>query len=137
MNGTRGYVFSRPFMGERAPQHIQNIILRDYCQKHGLRYLLSATEYAMENCYLVLEQVLKELPQLEGIVAYSLFQLPEDTQRRILIYKKLLSEKKKFHFAVEGLKLESHEDVDRLENLWKIKLTLPDCLHFHETPWEP
>ena len=29
----KGYIFSRPFFGERAPQHIQNIILRDYCKK--------------------------------------------------------------------------------------------------------
>ena len=23
----RGYIFCRPFMGERAPQHVQNILL--------------------------------------------------------------------------------------------------------------
>ena len=29
----RGYIFCRSFMGERAPQHVQNIVIRDYCKK--------------------------------------------------------------------------------------------------------
>ena len=29
----KGYIFSRPFFGERVPQNVQNIILRDYCKK--------------------------------------------------------------------------------------------------------
>ena len=57
----RGYNFCRPFMGERAPQHVQNIVIREYCKKNNLLYLLSSTEYAMENCHLMLEQVLGEL----------------------------------------------------------------------------
>ena len=31
--GFRGYIFSRPFMEERVPQHVQNIVIRDYCSK--------------------------------------------------------------------------------------------------------
>lgn len=37
----KGYIFSRSFMGERAPQHIQNIILREYCKKNNFTFLLS------------------------------------------------------------------------------------------------
>ena len=77
MSGVRGYIFSRPFMGERVPQHVQNLVIRDYCKKQGIQYLLSATEYALADCYLILQQVLDELPQLDGIVFYSLFLLPE------------------------------------------------------------
>ena len=29
----KGYNFSREFMGERAPQHVQNIVMQDYCKK--------------------------------------------------------------------------------------------------------
>ena len=29
----KGYIFSRPFFGERVPQNVQNIVLRDYCKK--------------------------------------------------------------------------------------------------------
>jgi sporadic carbohydrate cluster protein (TIGR04323 family) len=41
----RGYIFSRPFMEERVPQHVQNIVIRDYCTKKGIQYLLSATPF--------------------------------------------------------------------------------------------
>ena len=28
MNKVRGYIFSRSFMGERVPQHVQNIVIK-------------------------------------------------------------------------------------------------------------
>ena len=40
----RGYIFCRSFMNERVPQHVQNIVIRDYCNKNNLTYLLSSTE---------------------------------------------------------------------------------------------
>ena len=61
MSKLRGYIFSRPFLGERAPQHIQNIILRDYCAKRKFTFLLSATEYAMEGSNLILNQMLRKV----------------------------------------------------------------------------
>ena len=90
MKQVRGYIFSRPFMGERVPQHIQNLVIRDYCQKKNLNYLLSLTEYAMPGCQLILNQAINELNHLDGIVAYSLFQLPEVQIERELIIKTLL-----------------------------------------------
>jgi sporadic carbohydrate cluster protein (TIGR04323 family) len=92
MNKVRGYIFSRPFMGERVPQHVQNLVIRDYCERNQLQFLLSATEYAMPNCHLIFEQILSELSGLQGVVAYSLFQLPESEERREHIYKLLLQQ---------------------------------------------
>ena len=125
----RGYIFCRSFMGERAPQHVQNIVIRDYCKKNQLSYLLSATEYAMENSYLMLEKVLVELKskKIDGIVAYSLFQLPENKKLRDKVYKKILKLKKEIHFCVEGLKIKSKKDIKKIEEIWLIKQTLPDC----------
>jgi sporadic carbohydrate cluster protein (TIGR04323 family) len=124
----RGYIFSRTFMGERAPQHVQNIVIRDYCKKNKLSYLLSLTEYAMENCHLMLEQALNELKSLDGIIAYSLFQLPEDKKLRLKVYKKILKLKKEIHFSVEGLKISNQDDVKKIENIWEIKQALPKSL---------
>ena len=115
-------------MGERAPQHVQNIVIRDYCEKNNLSYLLSSTEYALENCHLMLEQVLDELKLIDGIVAYSLFQLPEDKKMRFKIYKKILTLKKEIHFSVENLKICTSEDVKKIEDIWLVKQTLPNCL---------
>ena len=124
----RGYIFSRPFMGERAPQHVQNIIIRDYCEKNNLFYLLSTTEYTKKNCHLMLEQVLDELKSVDGIVPYSLFQLPEKQKVRLSIYNKILKSKKEIHFAVEGLKITSKRDIQKVEDIWSVKITLPNCL---------
>ena len=41
MKKMRGYNFSRPFMGERVPQHVQNIVIKDFFQKNGFNFLLS------------------------------------------------------------------------------------------------
>ena len=124
----RGYIFSRSFMGERAPQHVQNIVIRDYCKKNNLLYLLSSTEYAMKNCHLMLEQVLEELKSIDGVVAYSLFQLPEDQKLRSKVYKKILKLKKVMHFSVENLKICTQQDVKKIEDIWLVKQSLPNCL---------
>ena len=123
----RGYIFSRPFMEERVPQHVQNIVIRDYCSKKDIQYLLSATEYAMENSALILRQLVKDLPSIDGIVAYSIFQMPEDDTERQNIFNSVLSLKKEIHFAVEGLSLYDNETYNHIENIWKVKKTLLHC----------
>ena len=129
MKRVRGYVFSRCFMGERVPQHVQNIVIRDYCRKRGIQYLLSATEYAMSGCSLILHQVLEELPQLDGIAAYSLFQLPEHKPKRDRVIQAVLDQGKTLHFAVEGMQLSNVREHERVETLWQVRQTLPRCLN--------
>tara|TARA_B110000008_G_C16782173_1_gene489134 strand:+ start:281 stop:694 length:414 start_codon:yes stop_codon:yes gene_type:complete len=123
----RGYIFSRPFMRERVPQHVQNIIIRDYCTKNGIQYLLSATEYAMENSALMLRQLVKDLSNIDGIVAYSIFQMPEDDNERQRIFNRIILLNKEIHFAVEGLSIYDNETYNHIENIWKVKKTLPHC----------
>jgi sporadic carbohydrate cluster protein (TIGR04323 family) len=129
----RGYIFSRQFMEERAPQHVQNIVIRDYCSKKNIHYLLSATEYAMENSTLMLRQLVKDLPSIDGIVAYSLFQMPEDDYERRSIFNSILSLKKEIHFALEGLTLYDNATQNHIENIWQVKKTLPNCNFFDKT----
>ena len=115
-------------MGERVPQHIQNLAIRNFCNQRNLEFLLSATEYAMGDCFIILKQIINELPELDGIAAYSLFQLPEDNARRDEIYRSVLDAGKVFYFCVEGLKLENETDSERVENIWRVRKTLPYCL---------
>jgi sporadic carbohydrate cluster protein (TIGR04323 family) len=129
----RGYIFSRPFMEERVPQHVQNIVIRDYCSKKDIHYLLSATEYAMENSALILRQLVKDLKSIDGIVAYSIFQMPEDDNERQIILKSILSSKKEIHFAVEGLSVYDNDSYNHIENIWQVKKTLPNCNFLVET----
>jgi sporadic carbohydrate cluster protein (TIGR04323 family) len=127
MKKLRGYIFARPFMGERAPQHVQNIILRDYCQKRGHELLLSATEYAMEDSYMILESVLDDLANIDGIVFYSLYQLPTQSEKRRLVYSRVLDAQKSLHFAVEGMSISNIDEIDSVENCLLVKLTLDHC----------
>ena len=128
MNRVRGYIFSRPFLGERVPQHVQNLVIRDYCNKQNLQYLLSATEYAMANSHLILQQVLEELSILDGIVFYSLFLLPEDKTERDRVINFILKKEKTIYFAVEGLIMNNKTEHERIENIWQVKKVLPNCL---------
>jgi sporadic carbohydrate cluster protein (TIGR04323 family) len=128
MSKVRGYIFSRPFMEERVPQHVQNLVIRDYCERNGLHFLLSATEYAMDGCHLILEQVLTELLEIDGLVAYSMFQLPVKDSQRQKIYDQVICSQKTLHFAVEGLKASTLKDCERIESIWRIRLALPFCI---------
>jgi sporadic carbohydrate cluster protein (TIGR04323 family) len=114
-------------MGERVAQHIQNIMLRDYCNKIEAEYLLSGTEYAMKDSYLILNELIYEIPKTDGIVAFSLFQLPEDKSLRSGIYEEILLRGGELHFALEGLRITNNTEINRIENIWSVRQTLPSC----------
>ena len=96
-------------MGERVPQHVQNIVIKDFCQKNNFNFLLSATEYSMKDSFYILNQLVNSLSGLHGIVAYSVFQMPHDDQKRRKIFKKILKKKKKIFFACENLHVSNLE----------------------------
>ena len=120
MRGYQGYVTSRSFQGQRVPQHVQNLVIRDYCQGCELIYLLSGTEYAIPGSSLMLQQLLDGLEKLDGIILYSLFQLPENRSSRQTIYQQVLAQKKSLHFAVETLVLKEERDCQRIEDIWGV-----------------
>ena len=128
MKKVKGYNFSREFMGERAPQHIQNIVIKDFCKKKKLKLLLSASEFYMSNSYYILEDIISNLNNLDGIVAYSLFQMPENISKRNKILKKILKKKKIMCFAVEQIILSNVNQLEKINKIWEIKKTLPFCL---------
>ena len=121
MQCMRGYIFSRPFMGSRVPQHIQNIVIKEYCANNGIQFLLSATEHTIPGCQMILDQVLDELSNTDGVVFYSIFQLPENDQKRGQLYTRMLKTKKIFHFVVERIQACSREDFTKIEQLWQLQ----------------
>ena len=121
MKKVRGYNFSRSFMGERVPQHVQNIVIKDFCQKRNFNFLLSVSEYAMPKSFHILKDLLNNLKGIYGVVAYSVFQMPFDDEERKKIFKKILSRKKKIFFACENLEIASQKDINRIENIWLVK----------------
>ena len=121
MSGFKGYVTSAVFMGERAPQHVQNIIIRDYCKRNAFHYVLSGTEYAMAGSSIILRQLIGELVTLEGIVAYSLFQMPVDKNIRSNIFSTIVEMGKELHFAQESSFIKCSDDIKRIEDIWSVR----------------
>tara|TARA_B100000700_G_C15006557_1_gene838819 strand:+ start:1152 stop:1556 length:405 start_codon:yes stop_codon:yes gene_type:complete len=128
----RGYIFSRPFLEERVPQHVQNIVIKNFCEQNKFNYLLSATEYAMKNSSYMLEKILYDLKKVDGIVMYSLYQLPDNQNYRKKILLKIIQLKKKLFFACEKFSISNQNDIKKIENLWLVKKTLPYCYKFKE-----
>jgi sporadic carbohydrate cluster protein (TIGR04323 family) len=115
--GHRGYIGARPLNGNRTPQHVQNIVIRDYARRKNLQYLLSAAEHTMPGSYMILEDLLDELPRLKGIICYSIFMLPPDESRRRDIYNRVLREGCDLHAAVEELTIASNDDIQAVEDI--------------------
>ena len=111
-------------MGERVPQHVQNIVIKDFCQKNNFNFLLSATEYSMNNSSYILSELINDLDNLHGIVAYSIFQLPEENKKRKEFLKKILNKKKNIFFACENLKVTNNIEMKVIDTIWNIRKTM-------------
>lgn len=123
-NILKGYIFSRPFMGERVPQGIQNLFLREYCKKKNYHFHLSSVEYCMKDSFIHLNNLINNLKAFHGIVAYSLFQLPQNPNERNKLLLKVLNKKKKLHFALEDIIVDNPETIEKVNDIWSIKETI-------------
>ena len=101
-----------------VPQRVQNLVIRNYCEANGLEYQLSATEYSLDQCYLMLEQVVSELDAGDGVVCYSLSQMPESGLYRNRIYDRLLQKCCPIYFALEDLTVDSIVTRNFSEDIW-------------------
>jgi sporadic carbohydrate cluster protein (TIGR04323 family) len=124
----RGYIFSRSFYGERVPQYVQNLVIRDFCNKNNFAFLLSKAEYSMENSYSILKYSLNELKKIDGMVFYSVFMLPENYNLRKFIYQAFMTKKKELYFALENKKIKNFSDIQTVEEIFLIKKCLNFCL---------
>ena len=99
----RGYIASGEFNGNRAPQHIQNQIVKSYCDSKNLKFVLSRAEYwinGSSDCQLW--AALKE--GFKHIVFYSIWQLPERESVRKDVYEFCIKNQITLHFAAEQMK---------------------------------
>ena len=120
-SGHRGYIGARPLNGSRTPQHVQNIVIRDYAKRKNLQYLLSAVEHIMPGSYMIFEDLLDELPRLNGIICYSIFMLPSDAAKRHEIYDRILREGCDLHGAVEEISLATKDDIGAVEDILMVQ----------------
>ncbi len=115
--GFRGYIASRPIRNDRMPQQVQNLVIRDYAVRNGLAFKLSATEYAMPGCFMMLNAVMEEPPSLDGIILFSMFMLPPDRGARGRIYAQILDQGRELHAALENVAIRSRAEIARFEDI--------------------
>ncbi len=113
-NRARGYIASGEFNGNRMPQHLQNQIVKSYCDTKDLEFVLSRAEYWINGgteCQLW--AALKE--GFKHIVFFSLWQLPNNEKDRGKIYKHCKRNHIILHFATE--RIEVHPDKSSYADL--------------------
>ena len=114
----RGYIASGVFNGHRIPQHIQNQIIKSYCDSNYLKFVLSRAEYWINgstDCQLwaALNEGFKH------IVFYSIWQLPEKESVRTKIFEHCIEHQITLHFAAERMISNCKETFSELEMLFK------------------
>jgi len=124
-SGYRGYVTCRPFGGLQIPVPVQALVMRDYCARNGYLYKLHVNENIFPHSYLVLESVIGELGVYEGLLATSLFMMPERRSRRLAIYDRILAAEASLHFVLEDLAIRRPDDIALVEEILSIHHLLP------------
>jgi sporadic carbohydrate cluster protein (TIGR04323 family) len=114
--GFRGYISSRPVRGTSFPQRVQNAIVRTYASRRMLPFKLSLTEYAMPGCFMILESLLDELPDLAGVVLFSMFMLPHSHKKRTEIYARIFDSGTVLHAALEETVIACEADIRLFED---------------------
>ena len=123
--GFRGYVTSRAFGEYRIPVPLQSLALRDYCARNGMRFVLPVNENSFPHSYLVLEGIIEDLTNYDGIVMCSVHMLPQRPERRRRIYQRVLKQACSLHMVIEGFVVASPADVERVEELLRLNSLAP------------
>ena len=106
----RGYIASGEFNGNRAPQHIQNQIIKLYCDSRNLKFVLSRAEYWINGSTTCqLWAALKE--GFKHIVFFSIWQLPKRIDERQKICDYCIRNSITLHFASEQIIAHSNEEA--------------------------
>lgn len=117
----RTYVSPRPFGPWRLPVPMQNILLRDYCEKNRKIIKLPANELNIEDNHMVLNMTLEGLEEGEGIAMCSLEMLPSNRLERDNLLLSGLNKGSEWHFIFENIVISIPEDIRKLNELYQIK----------------
>lgn len=119
-NSFRGYVSSRPISGSVIPQSLQNLKIRDYALSKNINFKLSITEYRMKKTYYALNSLKREINKLDGVIFFSIYQLPEEKLIRKEFLNYFIKKKKKLFFALEDIMVKTTKEIDEIELIYFI-----------------
>lgn len=109
--------------GSRFPHRIQNILIREYCNRLNHTYLFSLTEVSVAGAHLVLKDLLSLSDHYDGVVFFSLYTLPNAPELRQEVYR-LIHLGKEIHFCMEQLQVLKIEDIPAIENILAVRNSL-------------
>jgi sporadic carbohydrate cluster protein (TIGR04323 family) len=115
--GTKAYTTPRAFGGFQIPITMQSTSLRNYCEKNNLIFHLHVVENQIPNTYLVLESLVENADEYDGIVMCSVSMLPSDPSLRKSVVIRILEKGCKLHFTFEHLVVSSVDDLQNLDEL--------------------
>ena len=131
-NRARGYIASGEFNGNRMPQHLQNQIVKSYCDANDLEFVLSRAEYWINgSTQCQLWAALQE--GFKNIVFFSLWQLPSSQKDREKVYEYCRFNHITLHFAAERMHANPDESpFGDLEVLIQSNLIMSYSLKNHD-----
>lgn len=104
--------------GSGIPLPMQREVINKYCAKHGI----SLNDYQFENEFLDWLPGLQkfiELPAVGGIVLCSIYNLPDDVQRRQELLETAVEHGTELHFANELCSVRSHADIAPIQRIFE------------------
>jgi sporadic carbohydrate cluster protein (TIGR04323 family) len=116
----RTYVSPRAFGGYFIPVPVQNLVLRDYCNRHNLLFSLPLNENVFPHCYMVLEGLAKNLSGFAGVLMCSIHMLPLKSERRGALIRQVLDQGCDLRFPIEDFVISNMEQARRIEEMLAI-----------------
>lgn len=114
------YVQNKKFGDYYIPARFQYTILRDYYKKIKQNFILPQGEPIFTKTGIRLRTIVDNLKINDGLVLLSIYMLPEDTNIRQVIYKKLLYKKIETHFIFENIIAKNLNDFKKINNFYKL-----------------
>jgi sporadic carbohydrate cluster protein (TIGR04323 family) len=129
MKTFKGYISSRKLSdGNYVPQKIQNMTIRNVCERYNVKYELSAAEYIFNNSFIMLQNIIdRSLKKNDGIIFYSIFQLPEEYKKRNIYLDQIIKKKKQIIFSNEKLFIQSKIDLMLVNDYIYLSKEIKNC----------
>lgn len=111
------YVSSRKFGEWKLPVPMQNIIMKDYCDKNNYIFNVSMNELNISCSLTILNTILKNLKNDQGILMCSYKMLSPNTNEVLKLLRTGLENGIEWHFVFENIQIKDVSSLDEFLNL--------------------
>lgn len=115
-----GYVTVRQVNDMNVPVTLQHATMNNYCQQNGGIYKLAQTELVIKNSSFVLFSLINKIKKRGKIIMSSMFMLPGNKEKRLLVYKKINQKKIEIHCAFENFCIKDKKSSAAAEDMFAL-----------------